>query len=73
MFGQIYEFSEDHTLSHITFTKWSRVVLVHKDTKYEHEFVSAWTRGVIRFPHNIFDKLVLVDDFSEYFISVLQK
>jgi hypothetical protein len=73
MFGQIYKFTEEHTEGYITFSKGARVILVHRDSKYEHQFICAWTRGIIKFPNNIFNKLELTADHSRYFKHTLEK
>jgi hypothetical protein len=47
------------------------VVLVHKDSKYDHTFACKGIRGVILFPNNIFDKLELTTDkHARYFKDI---
>jgi len=70
-FWEIYKFKKDHIQGYITFFKGDRVVLVHRDTKYEHTFACSIVRGVITFPHNIFEKLELATDkHAKYFKEI---
>ncbi len=57
MFWEIYRFTKDYTpknMNHVTFAKDNEIVLVHKDTKYEHEFYHEKFRWVIKLDHNVF-------------------
>lgn len=71
-FWEIYKFTEDYDYNgYISFCKWDRVVLVHRDSKYEHTFACKGIRGVIEFPYSIFDKLELTTDkHARYFKEI---
>ena len=70
-FWEIYRFKKRYVHGYITFFEGDRVVLVHRDSKYEHTFACKCVRGIIMFPYNIFEKLeLLTDDHAKYFKEI---
>lgn len=73
-FWTIFMFEKDYVYQdYVNFHKWETITLVHRDSKYEHEFYNDSFRGVLKVSNEMLDSDLLKNMGNALSLSPLLK